>query len=76
MLAAEGLTGSLQELCLVLHNDSAANGDAVVAAIACEPFPALRTLLMTQGRHTDASIASVARACWAPQLTYLYLISR
>jgi hypothetical protein len=73
LLAAEGLTDSLQELWLRHYSDSSANGDAEVAAVACAPLAALRSLSMCECPHTDASIASVARACWAPQLTCLHL---
>jgi hypothetical protein len=71
LLAAEGLTRSLQELRLSQTSASSADGDAVVAAIACAPLAALHSLSICECRHTDASIASLARASWAPQLTWL-----
>jgi hypothetical protein len=71
LLAAEGLTGSLQELCITQHNTSLMKADAVLAAIARTPLAALRTLIIRECRHTDASIAAVASASWASQLTYL-----
>ncbi|KIY97439.1 hypothetical protein MNEG_10524, partial [Monoraphidium neglectum] len=75
LLAVEGVTSSLEELCLTQDSNSEADADAVVAAIACAPLAALRSLDLTDGLHTDASIASLARACWARQLSRLYLIS-
>jgi hypothetical protein len=75
LLAAEGLAGGLQELHLMQHKTSLANGDASLAAIACAPLASLRTLSISECGHTDTTLASVALACWAPQLTCLVLDS-
>jgi hypothetical protein len=47
----------------------------MVAAVASAPLAAICSFAMTGWRHTDASIASVARACWAPQLAGLTFTS-